>query len=57
MNSAIELDNNYFLKLNTITDSKCIDINKINIINILKNSKILLRIDFNNLKSQNYKKI
>lgn len=57
MNSAIELDNNYFFKLNTIIDSKCIDINKINIINILKNSKILLRIDFNNLKSQNYKKI
>lgn len=59
MNSIIKLDNRYYLKIDTNSnvDSISIDINKINILTILKNKKLVLKIDYNNLKKKNYKKV
>ncbi len=57
MNSNIKLSNNYYLKVNTDIENNFIDVNKINIASLLKNKKMVLKIDFNSLKSKDYKKI
>ena len=57
MNSNIKLSNNYYLKVNTDIENNFIDVNKINIASLLKNKKMVLKIDFNSLKNKDYKKI
>lgn len=56
----IELDNNYYLQiLDNIKKLPidAIDIQNLKLKNIRKNRKILLKIDFNNLEKNQYKKI
>lgn len=57
VNSNIKLSNNYYLKVNTDIENNFIDVNKINIASLLKNKKMVLKIDFNSLKNKDYKKI
>ena len=57
MNSNIKLSNNYYLKVNTDIENNFIDVNKINTASLLKNKKMVLKIDFNSLKNKDYKKI
>ena len=57
MNSNIKLSNNYYLKVNTDIENNFIDVNKINIASLLKNKKMVLKIDLNSLKNKDYKKI
>ena len=57
VNSNIKLSNNYYLKVNTDIENNFIDVNKINTASLLKNKKMVLKIDFNSLKNQDYKKI
>ena len=57
MNSNIKLSNNYYLKVNTDIENNFIDVNKIKIASLLKNKKMVLKIDFNSLKNKDYKKI
>ena len=57
MNSNIKLSNNYYLKVNTDIENNFIDVNKISIASLLKNKKMVLKIDFNSLKNKDYKKI
>lgn len=56
----INLDNNYYLQItNDINNlpKNVSDIKKINIIKILKNRILLLKIDFNNLNKKQYKRL
>lgn len=58
--NIIKLDNNYYLEV--IEDSKKIkqqskDIKKLSLFNILDKEKLLLKIDFNNIDTKQYKKI
>ena len=46
MNSNIKLSNNYYLKVNTDIENNFIDVNKINTASLLKNKKMVLKIDF-----------
>lgn len=57
VNSNIKLSNNYYLKVNTDIENNFIDVNKINTASLLKNKKMVLKIDFNSLKNKDYKKI
>ena len=57
MNSNIKLSNNYYLKVNTDIENNFIDVKKINTASLLKNKKMVLKIDFNSLKNKDYKKI
>ena len=57
MNSNIKLSNNYYLKVNTDIENNFIDVIKINTASLLKNKKMVLKIDFNSLKNKDYKKI
>ena len=52
MNSNIKLSNNYYLKVNTDIENNFIDVNKINTASLLKNKKMVLKIDFNSLKNK-----
>ena len=59
MNSNIKLENmrkNIASVLNTDIENNFIDVNKINIASLLKNKKMVLKIDFNSLKNKDYKK-
>lgn len=56
MNSNIKLSNNYYLKVNTDIENNFIDVNKINTASLLKNKKMVLKIDFNSLKIKIIKK-
>ena len=55
----INLINNYYLKIvneDTLISSDIIDIQNLQIINVLKNKKLILKIDFKNLAQKQYKK-
>ena len=56
----VKLDNNYYFELVSSTDNLptyVVDINNLKVINILKKGKLLLKIDFNDLNKNQYKKI
>ena len=60
LETVIELNNNYFLKIATKTNNlpqNILDIKNLNLIEILKIKKFLLKIDFNKLNKKHYKKI
>ncbi len=57
---SINLDNNYYLKIvNNVKEItiNSIDIRNLNLYNILKKEKLILRIDFNSFDKKQYKKI
>lgn len=60
MKTTIDLNNNYYLKVENNKDklpTDIIDINNLHIINIVKKEKFLLKIDFRNLNKKVYKKV
>lgn len=60
MEKIINLNNNYCLKIENNTalfHIETIDIEKINIINIIKSKRIIIKIDFNVLTKKKYKKV
>lgn len=59
MKTIIDLNNNYYLKIinNDDLSVACIDIGNLKLSKIIKNKRFLLKIDFNNLIEDEYKKI
>lgn len=60
LETIIELNNNYFLKITTNINKlplNILNIKKLSIPKIIKMKSFLLKIDFNNLNKKNYKKI
>jgi len=57
MKAEVNLDNNYYLNIANYNDNELTDIEDLKINNILKKQKLLLKIDFNKLKKEEYKKI
>ena len=59
MKTIIDLNNNYYFKIinNNNLPINAIDIKMLDIVKIIKNKKLLLKIDFNNLNKNEYKKI
>ena len=57
MKNVINLDNNYYLEINSIKNTDATDITNLKLRNIIKKGNLLLNIDFNTLKEHEYKKV
>lgn len=60
LKTNIDLDNNYYLKIANIEEklpSEVTNMEKINLVNIVKKKNLLMKIDFNNLDEKEYKKV
>ena len=55
----IKLNNNYYMEIveNSEEIQNIIDVKKINIVNVLKSKKIILKMDLNEINKNDYKKI
>lgn len=57
MKKEVDLDNNYYLKIDNDVDSTSIDITELGLIRALKKGTLLLKINFKNLHRKQYKKV